>query len=224
MRRRNGRQIRQSPGGFTLLEMLVASSIFLVVLYAIYLVYDTSEANYRRGSAMWDVQSQARVAMERMAREIRQAGFNSPVKPTDPVVIATDDTISLHADVGDGNGLRYVTYSRRNCSGTLTNTLYRNTSTTTYCGGDEFISNIVGLTFTYFELNNVTIPYPITSTYQLDSQAHVTTGGTPAVPAVNGQRNRIRLVKISLIVQQQVGAFTMPFTMTTDVAMRNLLP
>jgi Tfp pilus assembly protein PilW len=224
MCRRNGNRTRNAPGGFTLLETLIASGIFLMVLYGVYLIYDTGEANYRRGSRMWDVQSQARVAMERMAREIRMAGYNTPNKPTDPVVIATNDTISFHADVNDGNGLRYLTYSRRDCSGNLTATLYRNTSATTFCGGDEFISNVAGLAFTYFELNNVTIPYPLTSTYQLDSQAHVTGASTPSAPAANGFRSRVRQVKIALTVQQQVGAYTLPFTMTTDVALRNLLP
>ncbi len=223
MRTFRSRRGRQSEAGFSLLEALITLSIFLIVLYGVYLVYDTGEANYRKGSQKWDVQSQARVALERMGREMRMAGY-AATKPTDPVVIATNDTFSFHADVGDGNGLRYLTYTRRDCSGTVTNTLYRNTSATTYCGGDPFIDGVASLQFTYFELNNVAIPYPLTTTHQLDSQAHVTTGGTPTVPASGGQRNRVRQVKISLTVQQTSGGTTIPFTMTTDVALRNLLP
>lgn len=222
-----------AQAGFTLLEMLVASSIFLIVLYGVYIVYDVSEANYTRGSRKWDVQTQARVALERMTREMRTAGYGVPKSPTppavfDPVVIATDDTISLHADL-DGTGAKYITYSRRDCSGNVGTTLYRmvssgTLSTATFCGGDPFAENVTALTFTYYELNNVPLPYPLTSTYQLDSQGPVTSIGAVTAPAVGGQRNRIRQVKISLTVQQQVRGITIPFTATTDVALRNLLP
>jgi Tfp pilus assembly protein PilW len=217
-------RLARREAGATLIEVLVTTIIFLVVLYGVYVVYDVGEANYTKGRLKWDVQSQSRVALERMAREIRMAGYNNPLKVTDPVVIATNDTISIHADVGDGAGLRYVTYSLRDCSGVTGTTLYRNTSTTTFCGGDPFIEGVTHLKFTYYELNNVSIPYPLTSTYQLDSQAPVTGASTPSVPAHAGQRDSVRQVNVALTVQQQAGATTIPFTVTTDVALRNLLP
>lgn len=217
-------RLSRPQAGVTLIEMLVTTIIFLVVLYGVYVVYDVGEANYIKGRLKWDAQSQSRVALERMAREIRMAGYNNPTKVSDPLVIATDDTISIHADVGDGNGLRYVTYSLRDCSGVTGTTLYRNTSTTTYCGGDPFIEGVTRLKFTYYEINNVTIPYPVTTTYQLDGQAPVTGASTPAAPASGGQRNSVRQVNIALTVQQQAGTTTIPFTVTTDVALRNLLP
>ncbi|MBI4842141.1 MAG: hypothetical protein HY803_13915, partial [candidate division NC10 bacterium] len=144
-------------------------------------------------------------------------------KLTDPVVIATDDTFSFHADL-DGSGTTYVTYSRRDCTGTVTTTLYRNVSTTTFCGGEPFVDNVTSLTFVYYELNNVPLPYPLPSTYQLDSQGAVTGTATPSTPAAGGQRNRVRQVKIALTIQQQIGTTVVPFTATTDVALRNLLP
>jgi prepilin-type N-terminal cleavage/methylation domain-containing protein len=217
-------RLSRPQAGFTLIEMVVTTMIFLIVLYGVYVIYDAGESNYIKGRLKWDAQSQSRVALERLAREIRMAGYNSPTKVGDPLVIATNDTISFHADVGDGNGLRYVTYSLRDCSGTAGTTLYRNTSTTTYCGGDPFIEGVTSLKFTYYELNNVPIPYPLTTTYQLDSQAPVTGTNIPSVPAVGGQRNSVRQVKLALTVQQTAGTTTIPFTMTTDVALRNLLP
>jgi len=210
--------------GATLIEMLVTTMIFLVVLFGVYVVYDAGEANYIKGRLKWDAQSQSRLALERMAREIRMAGYNNPAKVGDPIVIATNDTISFHADVGDGNGLRYVTYSLRDCSGVTGTILYRNTSTTTFCGGDPFIEGVTHLKFTYYELNNVSLPYPLTTTYQLDSQAPVTGASTPTAPAHGGQRDSVRQVNVALTVQQQTGSTTIPFTVTTDVALRNLLP
>jgi type II secretory pathway pseudopilin PulG len=212
--------------GFTILEAMVATAIFMVVMYGVYVIYDVGERNYVSGSRKWDVQSQARVAIERMARELRMAGYASP-KLTDPIVIATNDTVAFHADV-DGSGAKYITYSRRDCSGNLGTTLFRNVynagTNPRYCGGDPFIENINGLTFTYYELNNVPIPYPLTSTYQLDSQAHTVGTGTFTTPATGGQRDSVRQVKISLTVSETAGGKTFPFTISTDVALRNLLP
>ena len=218
------RQARRLSGqaGFTLIEALIASSVFLIVLYGVYTVYDVGEANYSKGSRKWDVQTEARIALERMAREIRAAGYASP-KLSDPVVIATNDTLSIHANM-DGTGAKYITYSLRDCSGNVGTTLYRNVSTTTYCGGDPFIDNVAGLTFTYYELNNLTLPYPLTSTYQLDGQDAVTGTTVPSAPAVGSDRSLIKQIKISLNVQQQVRGVTIPFTATTDVALRNLIP
>jgi hypothetical protein len=206
-----------------MLEALVASAIFLIVMMAVYTVYDVGGASYNRGTRKWDVQSQARVALERISRELRMAGYASPTKLTDPVVIATNDTLTIHADM-DGTGAKYITYSRRDCSGNVGSTLYRNVSTTTFCGGEPFIEDVTNLTFAYYELNNVPVPYPPGSTYQLDGQGHVTGSGTPTTPIINGSRNRVRQIKIALTVQQAVKGVLIPFTATTDVTLRNLIP
>ncbi|MFB3816676.1 MAG: PilW family protein [Candidatus Methylomirabilales bacterium] len=210
---------RQRAGarGFTILETLVSMSIFLVVMYGVYTVYDVGQENYERGSRQWDVQSQARVAMERMAREIRMAGYDSPNKPPDAILIATADTITIRANLGAG--LQYVTYSRRDCTGALGNTLYRNASTTTYCGGDAFIDGVTALTFAFYEMNGVAL-----ATMPLDGQAHVTGSGTPSTPAAGSDRKKVRQVKIALTAQQTVGGHVVPFTVTTDVALRNMVP
>lgn len=212
-----------APRGFTMLEALIASTIFLIVMGAVYLVYEVGEANYSRGTRKWDVQSQARLALERISREVRMAGYATPNKLTDPMVIATNDTLSLHADM-DGTGAKYITYSRRDCSGNVGTTLYRNVSTTTFCGGEPFIEGVTSLTFAYYELNNVPVPYPPGSTYQLDNQGAVTGTGTPTTPVVSGSRDRVRQIKIALTVEQQLKGVTIPFTATTDVTLRNLIP
>lgn len=221
---RKSRRTRGAAKGFTLLEALVSLSMFLIVLYGVYVVYDVGEANYARGSRQWDVQSQARLALERTAREIRMAGYSAAGKLPDPVVIATNDTLTIRTTVDESAGPQYITYGRRDCAGTAGATLYRNASTTTYCGGDAFIDGVTSLKFTYYELNGVMIPYasPPLTTYQLDNQNYVTGTGTPTAPGT--QRNAIRQIKISLTVEQQVGSVTIPFTTTTDVTLRNLVP
>jgi prepilin-type N-terminal cleavage/methylation domain-containing protein len=41
---------RSSQAGFTIMEMLITTSIFLVVMYAFCLIYDVGESNYTTGS------------------------------------------------------------------------------------------------------------------------------------------------------------------------------
>ncbi len=210
-----------AAAGFSLLETLVAISMFLIVLYAVYSVYDVGEANYQKSSRKWDVQSQARVALERMGREVRMTGYASPTKVTDPVVIAAPDTISLHMDV-DGTGAKYVTYSLYDCSGNKGNTLYRNVSTSSYCGGQPFIDDVTSLAFTYYAQSNVPIT-PSTSA-GLDGQGYVTGSSVPSPPAAGGQRDSVRQVKVSITVKQAMSGVLIPFTATTDITLRNLIP
>ncbi len=237
-----GRQTRPTAG-FSLLETLIALSILLVVFFGAYLVYDAGQAEYSRGSAQWDVQSQGRVAIERMAREIRQAGFtldmSNPIAY--PIVIATNDTISFRAALDPSAGVQYITYGLRNCDDTLTQTLYRNASATQACGGQAIIDSLAppasgstvatGLRFTYFAVGNVPIPqgasppYLPTPPYQLDNQNFVTgtTLPTPA-PVAGSHRANIYQVRISLTLQQMVSGVAVPFTINTDVALRNRIP
>lgn len=226
MRRIPGRRFSRSQAGFTLLEMLVATSIFLVVLYGVYIVYDTGEANYVRSTRNWDVQSQARLALERMAREIRMTGYN--VTTNDRIVIATDNTLSFHADVGETEnevayGTEFITYGLRNCDNAVTQTLYRNASHTspyTYCGGQPFIDGVTSLKFEYFEQAGVSIPIPASS--GLDTVNFVT-GTTAPDTSTMTNRNKVRMVKITMTVQQIAGSITAPYTIATDVTLRNLL-
>ncbi|MBW8058640.1 MAG: prepilin-type N-terminal cleavage/methylation domain-containing protein [candidate division NC10 bacterium] len=105
----------QDQHGFTLLEMLISSAIFAIVLFAIYTMHITSQNTSTRGVNKIEVQQNARVAKERMAREIRMAGYDpssaipAQGSPT-AVQVATATTLTFIADVtGDGVSER-VTY------------------------------------------------------------------------------------------------------------------
>jgi prepilin-type N-terminal cleavage/methylation domain-containing protein len=65
----------QRAEGFTLIELLIAMSIFLLVLLGIYQVFDTNRQTYVSGTRKVDVQQNARVALDAIAREIRMAGY-----------------------------------------------------------------------------------------------------------------------------------------------------
>ena len=61
--------------GFSLVEMLIGSTVFVVVLLAILMILDISQRDYASGAAKSDVQENVRVALESMARELRMAGY-----------------------------------------------------------------------------------------------------------------------------------------------------
>src|SRR5574337_1635338 len=71
-----GRRIRKTAeAGYTILEAIIVVAIFAAVFISIYSMFDTNWSVYRRGEARSNVQQNARLALEQMSTEIRQAGF-----------------------------------------------------------------------------------------------------------------------------------------------------
>jgi prepilin-type N-terminal cleavage/methylation domain-containing protein len=64
---------RTGDGGFSLVELLIASAILPIVLGTGYLVFQTLSGNYSGISAQSEATSEAQRAMDTMVREIRQA-------------------------------------------------------------------------------------------------------------------------------------------------------
>jgi len=97
-------EIRNQKGA-TLFEALVVLSIFLIVLFAVYSVYDTSQVIYTRGEQQASIQDAARAAMERVVADIRMVGFGVPTA-TDPAPIpaitsATPTSFSFVANMAN---------------------------------------------------------------------------------------------------------------------------
>jgi len=85
--------------GFTLVEVLVAASMMFAVLFALYAVFDVSVRAFGYGGDRVEAVGNARLAMDRMEREIRAAYpydqtteppsrylFLDPLNPTEPAV------------------------------------------------------------------------------------------------------------------------------------------
>lgn len=90
--------------GFSLLELLIVSAIFLVVMMGVYLVYESNQTLFLRGEAKSDLQQNARIALDRLTREFRMAGFGVPTAdfpaPIEPIIMAAGlDSITFWADV-----------------------------------------------------------------------------------------------------------------------------
>ncbi len=62
--------------GFTLIELMVAMLLGLIVIAGVSSVFLANLRSYRSNTALSEVQSNARIAFELMARDIRQAGLS----------------------------------------------------------------------------------------------------------------------------------------------------
>ena len=104
--------------GFSLVETLVATAVMLIVLFAAYMIFDTSEQNYARGLARASVQEDVRVSIERMAKELRLSGYNpSKTGCTNPpagvitAVTPSPGSVTFQADVDNNSCTDKVVYA-----------------------------------------------------------------------------------------------------------------
>lgn len=121
-----GRQVSADDSGFTLIEMLMAMVLFSIVGALLLSTLVTSERTGRKTRNSHDLNEEARVAINRMAREIRQAvRITKVVNPDGPAHSTTALTaMTFEADFnGDG-------CAGNACAGT---DLVNNPETVTYC-------------------------------------------------------------------------------------------
>ena len=64
---------KYSHTGFSLTEMLIVIAIFILVILAVYSVYNLSQQAYLTGEKLAEITQNGRVVLERISREIRQA-------------------------------------------------------------------------------------------------------------------------------------------------------
>ena len=62
--------------GFSLVEVLVSTALFSLVLASMYLLYTTMLGAMSRGEMFSDLQQNARVGLQRMVQEVRMAGYD----------------------------------------------------------------------------------------------------------------------------------------------------
>lgn len=202
----------QAPRGFSLLEALVVTALFGIVLTAVFTTAVTSQTIAVRGTSKIDLQQNARVGMELLATELRMAGYDPSnalptlatvppnCTPTPPpgagpfaVQAACPQALSFVADVtGDGTtdrvGYRLVgTQVLRDFSAWDGTTFPAATSS-------AVVDSVSAFTVTYYDGSNV----------------------VTADPA------RIRRITITLTTQGTAGGKAATFPLTLDVRPRNL--
>ena len=92
--------------GFTLSELLVAMAVGLLVINALWIIYLVSNKSFKSGSNKYEVAQNAKIALEKMSRELRETNEIISVLPPDASSPA--DKITFR----DANyaKIRYITY------------------------------------------------------------------------------------------------------------------
>jgi type IV pilus assembly protein PilW len=97
--------------GHSLPELLVAMAVLgLVMAGALSLLQSTLEA-YRWGGARVEAQRSARIALERMAKELREAGYDPRTAGIEAIVAAEPARVVFQRDL-DGDGVVDATSER----------------------------------------------------------------------------------------------------------------
>ncbi len=187
--------------GFSLLETLVTVSIFLVVLFAVYTVFESSQSVYAKGEGKVDVQQSARAAMDQIAILVRHAGYFpenfTPIPPAillaNPIRIATNNALAIYGDADDTGSSKFFLFC---LEGTRVRWVSSPAAVPACNGGMVLAQNVTNPNiFTYFDASN----------------------NPTADPAA------VRRVVVTLTATEDVpGQQPQTYTLTSSVRLRNL--
>ena len=90
--------------GHSLVEVLIATALLALVMAATLGILQSGLAASGWGSGRVEAQQAARVALERMARELRDAGYDPTGAGIEPVLVAEPTRVVFQRDL-NGNGL-----------------------------------------------------------------------------------------------------------------------
>jgi prepilin-type N-terminal cleavage/methylation domain-containing protein len=209
--------------GFTLVELMVAMSIFLLILVGIFQVFDPSRSALQVSERKLDVQQNARVAMDRMSRQLRMAGYfpenlvPNPVNPlSNSIQVATESALSVTGDLDEVGTSSAYTFclngGLRRVSGAI------GAAGSYTCTGQLMAESVTALSFAYFDSANNPVPNPPSAPFNLDGQG---LGGAPSFVSV-AQRSIVRRIVITVTAQESVPSQgTQTYTLTSDVRLRN---
>jgi prepilin-type N-terminal cleavage/methylation domain-containing protein len=211
--------------GFTLVELMVAMSIFLLILVGIFQVFDPSRNAYQVSERKLDVQQNARVAMDRMARQIRMTGYfpenvdnNNANDLQNPIQVATESALSVAGDL-DGTGASSVYTFCRDSSGLRrVQGAIGAAGSYTCANGQLMAESVTALNFAYFDSANNPVPNPPTGPFNLDAQG---LGASPSFVSV-AERSVVRRIVIIVTARENVtGQAAQTYTLASDVRLRN---
>ena len=94
----------RSAAGVSLVELLISLAVFAPVLACVFGVLHGALTAYRWGAGRVEAQQSARVALERMAAEVREAGYDPRGAGIQPIVVAAPALVTFQRDL-NGNGV-----------------------------------------------------------------------------------------------------------------------
>jgi len=218
---------RRNQKGVGLIEMLIYVVLSVVVLTSLYRLLDTNRTTYASGESKMNAQMNARVGVDEVNRELRMTGYypenfdadNTNNITLNAVQVATDRFLAIAGDA-DNTGATNVfmfcldgtTLRRQKGANGVVGSYTCNT-------GETLAENVSSLKFTYYDVNNASIPATPTAPYALDTQA---AGVVPTYGSVT-DRAAVRRVVMSITVTKAVPPKgTQTYTLTSDVRLRNL--
>lgn len=141
-------------GGFTLVELLVALAVVGLVLAGTVSLLHRGQQSYLLGAGGLEAQQSARVALERLAREIRKAGFDPVGASFSSIVNPTPTSVTVQNDL-NGNGII-------DARGETVTFLLRGTTLRRNAGGgaQPIIEGVRALTFTYLDADGIPTAVP----------------------------------------------------------------
>jgi Tfp pilus assembly protein PilW len=208
-----------------MIEVLVSLMIFLVVLLAIYQLFDTSHATYASGTRKQDVQQQARLAMDEIVKRVRMAGYfpeNFAPVPAVPALanrirVGAANGLAVYGDM-DQTGASKIFLFCFDGSSIRYNTGAFNAATSYTCNqGEALADNVTALSFQYFTAATATTP-PALLAPPLDAQG---LGATPDMTTTTA-RDSVETVIITLTARETViHQDPQTYTLTSTVRLRN---
>lgn len=155
--------------GFTLVELLIASTLLVPFVMAVFLIVEPMQRAYSQGEQRADLQQSARIAMARMARDLRAAGLDPGAAISSlpaPAAIQTAEVsrIAFIADPDDDGKSMKIEYRldltaeppvlrRQQWSWSTSNNSWTGAS-----GAQPLAERITGLELTYYGADGTAIP------------------------------------------------------------------
>lgn len=164
-RTRSSTNIR--PGGFTLVEILVALSIMGIAIGAIYGVFIVSNRSYHTQDHVAEAQQGARVGTDFIVRDIRIAGLDPLETAGAGIEEASTTKMRFTADI-DLNGTidtpqneERTTYEYDSVNNRLRRCLYEGTAGESW---QTLIDNVSAMSLGYLDANGNIIASPVAAT------------------------------------------------------------
>lgn len=133
------------PRGLTLAELLVTVAVTGLLLAAVGTLFLAGQRAYAVGAARVEAQQSARVALERMAKELREAGYDPTGAGLAAIVLAEPERVTFQRDL-DGDGA--VDPTRERVTYLLRGTVLRRDAGG---GAQPIIEGVRGLRLEYFD-------------------------------------------------------------------------
>lgn len=188
----------QGQRGFSLVELLIATAIFGIMVIGVSTLYSTILSSFNRGENKTETQEVARFVLDLMSREMRLAGYDPSgaiaALPTTAIQVATANSVTFVADV-DGNDVTdQVRYRLQGTQVVRDSAVWGGTAFPALAGASEVAGDVAALTFTYLD-------------------------DTDTVTAVLAD---IRKIRVDIVVQRRTASGELvTFPLTMDVTRRN---